>query len=196
MSVINITILNVTKVPSMTKTGKPYESLDIAFKNNTYQGKVEGRKLMPFGDNSTAFNILKSANSGDTFNVTVEKNSAGYNDWLKATPENYVPQDYAIDETKAATVGVYQPIAKQAAAAPARVNTFETPDERAKKQLSITRLATLNTAVAALTPGSKAPLKTGEVLALAKEFENYVYDIPAPSIDATGFDDMDSDVPL
>lgn len=191
MPTINITILNVTKTPAMSKANKPYEFLDIAYKNNTWQGKVEGKKLMPFGENASAFAALKDAQTGQSFDITVVKNTAGFNDWTNAA----VGGTGAQQNMDASQKEVYQQAKQASPAAPARANTFETPAERAAKQLAITRLATLNTAVAALTPGAKSPLKTGEVLALAKDFENYVYNIPSIAEDLTGFDSMNDDVP-
>lgn len=190
MPTINITILNVTKTPAMSKANKPYEFLDIAFKNNTYQGKVEGKKLMPFGENANAFASLKDAQNGQSFNITVVKNTAGFNDWTAAAAgEAGTAPGPEVSQ-------VYQQ-SKQASPSPqpARTNTFETPDERAKKQLSITRLATLNTAVAALSPGAKSGLKESDIFELAKKMENYVYDIQPVAEDASGFDNMDSDIP-
>lgn len=189
MPIINITILNVTKTPAMSKANKPYEFLDIAFKNNTWQGKVEGRKQMPYGANAGAFAKLKDAVPGQTYNITVVKGDSGFNDWT----------DAALAEAGSAppqeTSQVYQPKPAPSQGVSARVNTFESPEERAKKQLSITRLATLNTAVAALSPGAKSGLKESDIFELAKKMENYVYDIQPVAEDASGFDNMDSDIP-
>jgi hypothetical protein len=185
---MNITILNITKETKTSSTGKPYTVLDIAFKNNTFQGKVEGKKLMPFGANAGAFKALENAQGG-TYEITVVKNEKGYNDWTAATPSEAGPALAAGQQQ----MNTYVP--KAAAPSTARPNgTFETPEERAKKQVSITRLATLNTAVAALTPGAKVALKKEDVLELAREFESYVFGIQDAKTD-TSFTDMDSDIP-
>ena len=80
---MNITILNVAVPTQPTKTGKTYQIADIAYKNNTFQGKVEGKKVMSFGAQAEAFKVLATAQPGDIFNVTVGKNAQGYNDWIR-----------------------------------------------------------------------------------------------------------------
>jgi len=182
-----IQILNVTRSPATTKGGKPYEVLDIAFKNLSYQGKIEGKKLMPFGDNAPAFAVLKDATGGN-YEVTVVKNSAGYNDWVNAVPSDGVVPSAGPNVGYAKSQDV-----KNANAV--RPNTFETPEERAKKQVYIVRQSSISAAVAALSVGSKSPVKAAEAIEFAKEIEAYVFGIdttPSPS----GFDDMTDDVPM
>lgn len=182
-----IQILNVTKTSAMSKANKPYEVLDIAFKNLTFQGKVEGKKLMPFGANANAFNTLKNATGGN-YEITVVKNDAGYNDWTNAVP--------ADSSAPAPTNEVYQPKAAVSnQAAPARVNTFETPEERAKKQVYIVRQSSISASVAALSVGSKNPPKANDVIDYAKQLEAFVFGIPPLAEDASGFDSMSEDVP-
>ena len=45
---MNITILSVQTTTQTAKSGKPYQQLEVAFKNNTF-GKVESKKIMPLG---------------------------------------------------------------------------------------------------------------------------------------------------
>src|SRR3990167_5960383 len=81
---MNITLLSVDIKTVPTKTGS-YQSAEVAYKNNTFQGKVEGKKVMSFGATAGAFKTLLSAQSGDTYEVEVVKNAAGYNDWTSLT---------------------------------------------------------------------------------------------------------------
>lgn len=170
---MNITILNVGKATKVGPSGKPYEVLDLAYKNNTFQGKVEGKNLMPFGANAGGFNTLKNAQPGQTYEITVVKNDKGYNDWTAATPAD-AGAPAAPQQTGPAQGQVYQG-AKPANAA-ARPNTFETPEERAKKQVYIVRQSSLSAAINSLSPGAKSTLKSADVIALAKEYEAYVFD--------------------
>src|SRR5215469_2509569 len=80
-----IQILNVSKIPATTSKGQAYEQLDIAFKNLTFQGKVEGKKLTPFGDGKAAYDVLTNAVTGQQYEITVVKNGQ-YNNWTAATP--------------------------------------------------------------------------------------------------------------
>ncbi len=185
---LNITILNISPTPATTKSGKPYEVLDIAYKNNTFQGKVEGKKLMPFGPNAPAFAALKGAGPGQSFEITVNKNQQGYNDWTAAAPSaGYVPISGA-----AGNAGL-----PAATPAQTRQNTYETPEERAKKQVYIIKQSSLSAAIATLSPGAKSALKPDEVTALAQHYTDFVLgnDKPAGQESATGFDVMSDDIP-
>lgn len=188
---MNITILNVSPEAKTTAGGKPYTVLDLAYKNNTYQGKVEGKKLMPFGANASAFKTLENAQPGQSYEISVVKNDKGYNDWVAAVAggaEASAPQP---------TGNSYQPRAAGAAPAAGRPNgTFETPDERAKRQVFIVRQSSLGHAISSLSIGSKAPLNPEAVIETAKVYEGYVFGVAATPANETGFDDMDSDVPL
>lgn len=184
---MQITILNIAKVQKTGPSGKPYDVLDIAYKNDTFQGKVEGKNLMPFGANAGGFNVLKNATTGQTYEITVVKNDKGYNDWTNATQV----------EAGAAPSPAQAPQRSSNAAAPApsaaRVNTFETPEERAKKQVYIIRQSSLSAAIGTLSPGAKSALKPADVIAAAKEYEAYVLDLntePQAADEELGTDDI------
>ena len=159
---IQVLSVQVTTVP--TAKGS-YQVADVAFKNLTFQGKVEGKKIMSFGATKASFEVLATAQPNDVYDVNVVKNDKGYNDWVsmtKGTADGAGP-------TQQAAVG--QPTTGNA---PARTSTYETPEERAKKQVYIIRQSSLSNAVAALSVGAKAPLKSADVFAVAKDFEAYV----------------------
>lgn len=186
---MNITILSVQTLPKTTKAGKPYEVLDMAYKNNTFQGKVEGKQLMPFGANAGGFNTLKGAQAGQTYEITVVKNDAGYNDWTAASLS-----DGTTPAQTAPAKAAYAPAAGPAA----NGRGFPTPEERAATQVYIVRQSSLSNAVNSLAAGAKSALDPAKVIETAKIYEAYVLDIASSSStpDASGFDNMDSDVPL
>ena len=191
---MQIQILSVQIVGAFTKANKPYEKLDLAYKNLTFQGKVEGKNLMPFGANAAAFKTLRDAPPGSVFDITVQKNDQGYNDWLAATPASADPASSYSAPPAAPSRGNTSNTAPTAA----RTSTYETPEERAAKQVYIVRQSSLSTAVAALSVGSKSALKADDVIAFANQLADYVLGhdkSPASSAD-TGFDDMSDDVPL
>jgi len=190
MPSIKIQILNVAPTTAMSKANKPYEYLDVAYKNLTFQGKVEGRKQMPFYDNAPAFNTLKTAQPGDIFDIEVKKSANGVNnDWTSA-----VPSEAGAPDTSAPKTAYAPKTAAASATAPVR-SSYETPDERAARQVLIVRQSSLSTAAEVLTTGAKTPPKASEVVALAKEFEQYVFGTASAEPDASGFDTMDSDLP-
>lgn len=191
---MQIQVLSTIITQGTTKAGKPYDILDLAFKNLTFQGKVEGKKIMPFGGNANAFAALKNAAQGSIFDIQVVKNDQGYNDWVSVTPsEGNAPQTPAPSNTPAS---VYSGNAVKAA--PARTSTYETPEERAAKQVYIVRQSSISSAVAALSVGSKSALKASDVIDFARELESFVFNGPVKGSvqDESGFDNMTDDVPL
>jgi len=159
-----------------------YEQLEVTYKNLSYQGKVESKKLMSFGANAASFNILKSAPAGSQWEVTVVKNNAGYNDW---------PTVVAASGAAAPAAAPSGLSTNKAAIGPK--STYETPEERAQRQILIVRQSSVSAAVATLSVGAKA-VKPADVITVAKEYEAYVFGIPDAG--PSGFADLpDFDVP-
>jgi hypothetical protein len=171
---LNITILNVSVTTVPTAKGS-YQVADVAFKNNSFGGKVEGKKIMSFGAGKEAFGVLSAAQPGAVFEVTTNKNDKGYIDWVSLVPAQAgiapaaAPQQRQVSTQTGAT----------------RSN-FETPEERAQRQVSIVRQSSLSNAVATLSVGAKK-LEADDVIALAKRYEAFVHGKDAGP---TGFDDL------
>lgn len=158
---MKISILAVQTTTQTSKAGKPYQQLEVTFKNLTF-GKVESKKLMPFGENKNAFDALANAKAGDVFEVTVVKNTAGYNDW--PTVVQAPPGADAAAQSAGNISG--KPVQVK--------STYETPEERAKKQIYIIKQSSLSSAVATLSVGAKSVPSTDAVLALASTYFNWV----------------------
>lgn len=186
---MQITILSVTKNPATTAKGGAYEKLDLAFKNLTFQGKVEGKNLTPFGTGKAAYDVLANAQAGQTFDITVVKEN-GFNNWTQAVQST----------PGAAQASVAQQTTSYAKTPPAAANSrgFETPEERSAKQVYIIRQSSLSAATAALAVGAKSPPDAESVIERARKYEAYVFEQPnsVKGLDTSGFDTMESDVPL
>jgi hypothetical protein len=178
--------LNVTVSTLPTKTGKTYQSADVAYKNLTFQGKVEGKKLASFGAQEGSFKVASTAQPGDVFEVEVVKNAAGYNDWVSMQKAG---------ATTAGTVNTSVPagVPARAGATAAPRSTYETPEERAKKQVYIVRQSSVSSAISLHSVGAKT-LDLDKVLDTARKVEAYVLGTGANTGGATGFDDL-PDVP-
>lgn len=173
---MNITLLNKTVSTETGKNGKPYQMLEVAFKNNTFQGKVEGKKITSYS--KPAFDVLVEAEPGTTFEVTVEKKN-GFNEWTaltRATPEEGRP-------AAAQPRGV-------SGTTPAPKSNYETTEERARRQTLITRQSSLSTAVATLSVGSKS-VDPAAVMDLAEKYNDWVHQKGV----LTGFESMNDDDP-
>lgn len=159
---MKIQILSIEVNNATSKGGKPYEQLVVAYKDLDFGGKVASKTIMPFGFQKETFTILKGAKPAEVFDVEVQKNEAGYNDWIKAT------------KGSAQTVAASAP-ATSATSTPSKAGGWETPEERKAKQTFIVRQSSLTNAIATLTVGRKGEIKPEEVIELAQRYESFVF---------------------
>jgi hypothetical protein len=135
-----------------------YKMATVTYKNLTFN-KTESRKIPSF-KNPDVFTALSKAVDGDTFEVETVKDGQ-YIQWTKVTKSD--GSTPASGPAAAATSGTpYK-------------STYETADERAKRQVYIVRQSSVSNAIAALSVGAKAKLDTEEVLGLARQIEAYVF---------------------
>lgn len=163
---IEILSVSVNTVP--TAKGS-YQVAEVAYKD-IKDGKVNGKKIMSFAAKE-AFKVLSAAKQGEKYDVGLEKDDKGYWQWTTMAPAGSAP---------AASTGNASPR-----------STYETPEERTKKQDFIIRQSSLANAIALLKTEKAIP-KPEEVLELAEQFVKFVYN---PIVDKSGFDTMSDDVP-
>jgi len=186
---MNITVLVTTITTLMSKANKPYQQLEVTFKNNTF-GKTESKKLMPFGAQEGAFKALSGAKQGDVFEVTVVKNAAGFNDWTSCVQA--APGTEVAAQNQSATGAVMGAGSINNKTVQVK-STYETPEERAIKQRYIIKQSSLSGAINLLTVGAKSPPTTEAVLALADTLVAYVMETPEAVVKKDLFD-MPDDV--
>lgn len=144
---------------------------------------------MGFLEQKPAYDVLINANSGDVYDVEVVKKD-GYNNWVNATKSN--------GAAPAGSIGQASPASRTAGygSTTSPKSTYETPEERAKKQIYIVRQSSISNAIAMLSVGSKARPDVKEVIDIASQLESFVF---GSSNDATPdtFKDLDTmdDVP-
>ena len=187
---MKIKVIAVEVANAKTKNGKDYQFLEVAYKNISFDNKTESKKIMPFGAKEV-FNTLKAAEAGDVFTLLREKDNDGYWQWVGISAG-----DVELDTTDTkAPAGA----APKAAPAQAAKSTFETPEERAIKQVYIVRQSSISAAIDTLKTDKKNP-SVDEVLAVAKQYEDYVFGkdkaVAAPAkVNVPEFD-PDEDIPL
>lgn len=192
-STILIQILAVTPVQATTSTQKPYTKAEVAYKNLSFNGKVENKIIMPFGVTQAACAAMLTATPGSKWDIAIVKNDKGYNDWTSAVASN---AEAPPQQAPTATAGYTR---TQAGASTATTkSTYETPEERAAKQIYIVRQSSISAAINLLGVGSKTPPKVADVIETAKEFEAYVFGRESSSAKADSNDVMDmmDDIPL
>jgi len=175
--------IEVINVQSSTKPAKSgtYTQLDVAYKR-VDTGKIEGKKVMSFV-NKEIFNLFSKASGGQVFDITTEK-VGEYWQWTEASLS-----------AGGAGVASNAPAAKSFSSSPAPKSTYETAEERAKRQILIVRQSSLAQAVDILSvnPG-KDKLALEDVLHLADKLVSWVFETaPPPSMD---IGDMDNDIPM
>src|SRR5260370_7434353 len=82
---LKIQLLSNQVITKMNKSQKPMQVLEVAYKNLTFNGKVEAKQLFDFGAQKDAFQVLVTGTVATIYDVEVVKNNAGYNDWIKVT---------------------------------------------------------------------------------------------------------------
>lgn len=149
-------IFQEVNVENVVKGKTRYSKAVVTYTSN---GRNMQQTMMSF-TNPDVFATVQKLAPGQEIEVEITKNEAGYNQWASCKP--VVADDSA-------------PAANKATGGKAPVSQYETREERQVRQLHIVRQSSLSTAVAALTPGAKAPLKVEDVIAFAQELVDFVY---------------------
>lgn len=168
-----IKVISVEVDYAVAKNGNSYKVVTLVYKNR--DGKVESKKLMPFGDTKKTAEILGEATAGQVYEVDTVKNNAGYWDWLNPRVSS--------GDGNASSSGAAQP-ASRGTSSP-EPSRFESAEERAKKQVYIVRQSSLSNAVETLAVGSKTALDPQKVIEVARLYEAYVFDTEIAEVGAT-----------
>lgn len=131
-----------------------YRQLTLSYETD---GKTQERKLVSF-NHKEVYNLLSKASMGDAFNITLKKGDK-YWEWVEAVAMG--------KEEVSASAGM-----------PAKGKTssgnWETPEERAAKQVYIVRQSSIANAVQ-YCMASANQVTVEEVIDVAKKFEAYVF---------------------
>jgi hypothetical protein len=145
--------------------------------------------------NKEVFNALKESKFGDIFNVTRVKNDKGFWDWTAVRGGSMA--DSASNSVGTNDVPATSNFVK---GTPSPKSNYETTEERAARQVLIVRQSSISSAFEfAFAHNTKDPQ---EVIAIAKQFEAYVFgkeaagvaeEVPEPP--KNFFEDMADDLP-
>lgn len=134
--------IKIIEVGQVSKV-KTYFELELKYESD---GKVQTKKIFSF--NGDSYKTLKDAAAGQVYDIKLAKDKNGYWQWESVT---------LTTATEASGTG------------PARSN-FETPDERARRQVLIVRQSCLQRAV----EYCRVEPTIEDVLKIAEEFEDWV----------------------
>lgn len=180
-----------------------YQVIELAYKNKSFQDKLEGKKVMSF-TNKDVFKALQEAKFGDTFTVSRVKNDKGFWDWTAINTGNsgHMASGNVVMDVST-SVGTGNRPAPVGNTSPK--STYETAEERAARQVLIVRQSSISSAVEFACANKVKDEK--EVIRLAKAFEAYVFgkevdDKPEAIVTnkmdeppANFFEDLDNDFP-
>lgn len=159
-----------------------YDLLTVDYKDLS-QDKNATKKVVSF-TNKDVYNTLKAAQSGEEFTVTAVKGEQ-YWEWQNVSPRGQAPAE---------STGGNVAASKPAATTPK--STYETPEERAKKQLYIVRQSSIGAAINLLKTEKVIP-SVADIIATAKQFESYVFGVEMPAnINSLPPLPDDDDIPL
>ena len=169
------------------KDGSVYPGSRLTFRdaNGKIQEQAMHANVLKFNPSIKA--VLPTLNPGDDIVVVKEKKGDYWNVvGIKRADANSVTND-------SPSIGS---ASKPNQTVPAKGN-WETPEERAMRQVLIVRQSSLSSAVSCLTVGAKTPPKAGDVINLAKEFEAYVFGKQTDVAEEVAeFDFDDDEIPL
>lgn len=194
---MDIKIIAVEQVTKTGKTGKPYQVLEATFKNLTFN-KTETKVIMSFGSQKSAYEMLSLAQSGEEYSVQVQKNDAGYNDWISVTKgagtnqgAQQAPQAAAAAPVRGAAQGSATPVKSS--------STYATAEERAKIQIYIVRQSSLSAAINTLAAKPGTALNPEDVIKVARQYEDFVFGTEPEDVGTEdysgGVADMTNDIP-
>lgn len=164
---MKVQILQVSVSTKTSKTGKNFQNAEIAYKNFD-SGKVESRNITEY---SKTFKAVVETKPGQCLDVESQKNENGFWEWVAVkriiVAEGDIPQTSQAPQTP----GTLPP----AVSTPVR-STYETAEERAKKQVYIVRQSCLAQAVAFSLGGhSRDDVSEDDVMKLAQRFTDWIF---------------------
>jgi hypothetical protein len=140
--------IKVLEVGNVTKE-KTYFVYPLKFESN---GKTQERKMFSF--NTESYKALKDAKPDQVYEVKLEKDQNGYWQWSNV--------EEATGQAAAQSTGTN------------RASTFETPEERARRQVLIVRQNALTNAVTVVAPRADLAVNLEEIEEIARKFEAWV----------------------
>jgi len=163
VKILDVTIENVVKGKSR------YSKAAVAY---SFNGEARTQNIMSFV-NPDVFKKVQEL-VGQTVEIILTKNTAGYNEWAAIGPLGSSPADAPSPASPMVPVGL--------AAAATRVtgSNYETPSERAQKQVYIVKQSSIGSALEYLQMEGHGPHPVEQVIEVAQKFVDYVFDTPKP----------------
>jgi len=160
---MQITLKEVT-VETVTKGRNKYQVANVVY---AYNGDTRTQKIMSFA-NPDVFKAIQSFSPGDALEVALTKNEQGYTNWAKVQG-----------------LGSGNTMPNKAAPAGGKVvgSNYETAEERKIRQMYIIKQSSISSAIELLKLNGKTDATAEDVVNLAQEFVDFVYETPVGTLD-------------
>ncbi len=168
MSIIQGVVISFTPQMKATKQGGgTFDAWELAYRNPANEIKAITKPVQQLRFNPAVASALNSLKPGDEFTLYQEKNEKGYLDVKSIEKGIKSTQEVALGPT---------PDGNRSEVRGGKVtgSNYETPEERAKKQVVIVRQGVLNAAIEYSKMFEVKPNQE-EIVELAQKFEKYVY---------------------
>lgn len=179
MKQITIEIINVGQAKHVPVPGKAgYYTIEVAYKDN---GKVGGRKFVSFKE-PQVFEALKELQTGDTVQIAMEKEAGTdgreYWVWKEVTKVESSSEQASSPAPQAAQATPIATPTSTGTKAGGKVlgSNYETPEERARKQVFIVRQSSVDQArqyLNTLIGENNATLE--DILEVATKIEEHIF---------------------
>ena len=133
----------------------------------TYNGEARTQNIMSF-TNPAIFKAVQEK-VGQEVEITITKNAAGYNEWASLDDVGSGASTQSNVSTSAPTPSTAAPTTRVTG------SNYETPAERAIKQVYIVKQSSISAAIN-LATSNKEKATAAEIIAVAQEFVDYVFD--------------------
>lgn len=164
-------VIKSVEIENVVKGRSRYSVAHVTYDD---RGQEKTRKIFSFSNPDVYATVQKLV--GQSVEVTIGKNDAGYDEWKSVSTAASAPT----------------PVAASGAAGVVRASgsNYETREERANRQVLIVKQSSLSAAVASLAPGAKGALDPKTVLDRAQEYTDWVFSQDDGSIESMK-DDLD-----
>ena len=170
---IQISVIDVSAPYKITTAKGGYNVIEVAFKQD---GKVAGKKILDFVDKAMFAQVGKMK-AGEVYNVEIEKDAKDYWQWKGVTGGTATVSGEAVTGSVASTAATPgSPATSGRPSGRVTGSNYETPEERARKQVLIVRQSSLTAALTLLLHNNpKAPVSQDQVTEFANVFVDYVF---------------------
>ena len=149
------------KVISVELTQKDkYSVAEVTYRSLDREGKVSSKKVMSF---NKCYETASKVQKDEVYDVTSEKDKNDYWVWTGMVKSDESSASMVSSGNSGNSVGR---VAKS-------TNTYETPEERALKEIRLARKNGLNVAVAYLQATKGAKFNVDEVIGVAERFADF-----------------------